>query len=52
MKNIISYISRYAALSIFAVLILCGSSLYAKEKIYIYAAASTKEVVQRPYRQL
>jgi len=29
-----------------ALLLLCGSALYAQEKVYIYAAASTKEVVK------
>ena len=29
-----------------AILILCGSSLYAQEKVYIYAAASTREVIK------
>jgi molybdate transport system substrate-binding protein len=47
MKNIVSYSFRIAALSSCAIMLLCGS-LFAQnsqEKIYIYAAASTKEAV-------
>jgi len=46
MKNIMSRFFRFAAFSFCAVLIICGSNLYAQEKVYIYAAASTKEVVK------
>ena len=46
MKTIISHAVRFAAVSLFAVLLLCGSNIYAQEKVYIYAAASTREVLK------
>lgn len=46
MKKIMSHAARFLSLSIFAVLLLSNSALYAGEKVYIYAAASTTEAVK------
>jgi molybdate transport system substrate-binding protein len=46
MKRIISGFIRFITLSAFALMILSSSTLYAQEKVYIYAAASTTDVVK------
>jgi molybdate transport system substrate-binding protein len=46
MKSGIFSIRRLAALSLSAFLFLCCSSAFAREKVYVYAAASTKEAVK------
>ena len=46
MKNIPSRVARLMTFSICAVLLLCNGSLHAREKVYIYAAASTADVIK------
>ena len=46
MKRTISGFIRFITLSAFALMILSSSTLYAQEKVYIYAAASTTDVVK------
>jgi molybdate transport system substrate-binding protein len=46
MKSGIFTIRRFAALSLSALLLLSGGSAFAQEKVYVYAAASTKEAVK------
>jgi molybdate transport system substrate-binding protein len=46
MKKVMSFISRFTAVIFCSTLFFSGTSLYAQEKIYIYAAASTTDVVK------
>ncbi len=45
MKYIMSHIARFTISIFCAALLLCSNNLYSINKIYIYAAASTKEAV-------
>ena len=46
MKKIISGFINFITLTVFSLILFSGSTLYAQEKVYIYAAASTTDVVK------